>query len=51
MHSKPAAHPHIMAVLLATRPNLDAICPLGRLYGEPSATALAVYLLTRYNLW
>jgi AraC family transcriptional regulator len=40
--------PHIMAVLLAMRTDLDAGSPAGRLYGESLASALAVYLLNRY---
>jgi AraC family transcriptional regulator len=40
--------PHIMAVLLAMRADLDAGSPAGRLYGESLANALAVYLLNRY---
>jgi hypothetical protein len=40
--------PHIMAVLLAMRTDLDSGSPAGRLYGESLATALAVYLLNRY---
>ena len=42
--------PHIMAVLLALRTDLDAGCPAGRLYGESLASALAVYLLNRYTV-
>ena len=40
--------PHILAVLLALRTDLNEGSPSGRLYGESLATALAVYLLTRY---
>jgi AraC family transcriptional regulator len=40
--------PHIMAVLLAMRADLEAGSPAGRLYGESLANALAVYLLNRY---
>ena len=40
--------PHIMAVLLAMRADLEAGSPAGRLYGDSLANALAVYLLNRY---
>ena len=40
--------PHILAVLLAMRTDLDGGSPAGRLYGECLANALAVYLLNRY---
>ena len=40
--------PHIMAVLLAMKTDLEEGSPAGRLYGESLANALAVYLLNRY---
>jgi AraC family transcriptional regulator len=40
--------PHILAVLLAMRNDLEASSPAGRLYGESLCNALAVYLLNRY---
>jgi AraC family transcriptional regulator len=40
--------PNIMAVLLAMRTDLDAGSPVGRMYGDSLANALAVYLLKRY---
>jgi AraC family transcriptional regulator len=40
--------PHILAVLLAMRTDLNEGSPAGRLYGESLANALAVYLLNRY---
>lgn len=40
--------PNIMAVLLAMRVDLDSGSPVGRMYGESLAHALAVYLLKRY---
>jgi AraC family transcriptional regulator len=42
--------PHITAVLLAMRTDLDEGSPAGRLYGESLANALAVYLLNRYTV-
>ena len=40
---------HVMAVLLAMTTDLDEGSPVGRLYGDSLANALAVYLLTRYT--
>ena len=40
--------PNIKAVLHAMRTDLDAGSPVGRMYGESLANALAVYLLKRY---
>lgn len=40
--------PHIMAVLVAMRTDLEAGSPAGPMYGESLANALAVYLLKRY---
>jgi AraC family transcriptional regulator len=42
--------PHIMAVLLAMKTDLEEGSPAGRLYGESLANALAVYLLNRYTV-
>jgi AraC family transcriptional regulator len=42
--------PHIMAVLLAMKTDLEEGSPAGRLYGESLANALAVYLLNRYGV-
>lgn len=41
--------PLIREILLALRAELEAGCPLGRLYGEAMGTALAVHLLKRYS--
>jgi AraC family transcriptional regulator len=42
--------PHIMAVLLAMKTDLEEGSPAGRLYGESLANALAVCLLNRYTV-
>jgi AraC family transcriptional regulator len=41
--------PHIQAVLLAMKIDLNEGSPAGRLYGESLSNALAVYLLGRYS--